>query len=128
MVSDEILYTRTHEWLKREGETRITLGITDHAQEELGDIVGVELPIVDAEFAKEDPIGVIESVKAVSDVNCPINGKIVEINEVLEENPELINEDPFGKGWITIIEMEDESELDEFMNQEEYQSFIDAED
>ncbi|MCK5682669.1 glycine cleavage system protein GcvH [bacterium] len=128
MISDEILYTRTHEWIKKDGENSVKIGLTDHAQEELGDIVGVELPELDAEFAKEDPIGVIESVKAVSDVNCPINGKIIEINEILEETPELINEDPFGKGWVAKIELEDESELDELMNQEEYQSFIDAEE
>lgn len=126
MVSEELLYTRTHEWVKKEGENRIRIGITDHAQEELGDIVGVELPEIDAEFGMEDPIGVVESVKAVSDVNSPVNGIVIDVNEKLEDNPELINEDPFGKGWFAVFELEDESELDDLMNQEEYQSFLDS--
>jgi glycine cleavage system H protein len=127
MLTDDLLYTKTHEWVKIEGNNVIVLGVTDYAQEQLGDIVGVELPEVDAEFGVEDPIGVIESVKSVSDIYCPVEAKVIAVNEELEDAPELINEDPYGKGWIAKFQVEDESQLDELMNIEQYQSYLEEE-
>ena len=126
MYPEDIYFTETHEWLKVEGNTGI-VGITSYAVEELGDIVGVELPEVGAEFSKDDPMGVVESVKSVSDINAPVSGKILKINEELENSPELMNEDPYGKGWFVVMEIEDESELSELMNAEQYASFVESE-
>ncbi|MGM0602886.1 MAG: glycine cleavage system protein GcvH [Bacillota bacterium] len=122
-VKKDLIYSEDHEWLKKEGNTAV-IGISDFAQEELGDIVFVELPDVDDDFNQHDSFGVLESVKAVSDVFVPVSGTIVEVNEELFDNPELINEDPYGDGWLIKIEMSDEAELEELLSAEEYTEFI----
>lgn len=119
-------FTKEHEWVKVEDDIA-AMGITDYAQHELGDVVYVELPSVGDSFAKGDAIGNIESVKAVSDVYAPVSGEIVEINENLEDKPESINQDPYGEGWIVKIKLDDTAELDELMNDEDYQKMLDAE-
>ena len=98
-VPEELQYTRSHEWVRTEGDTA-TIGVTDHAQEELGDIVFVELPEEGAAFDAGDAFGTVESVKAVSDLYAPVGGEVVEVNEALNDTPEMINDDPYGDGWI----------------------------
>lgn len=119
-VLNELLYTKEHEWVKVDGD-KAYVGITDFAQDSLGDIVFVELPEVDAEFSKEDAFGVVESVKAASDLYIPVSGKIVGINEDLIDNPEKVNEDAY-KNWMLIVELSDKSELDELLKPEEYKN------
>ena len=106
-VPEELQYTKSHEWVRTEGDTA-TIGITDHAQEELGDIVFVELPEEGATFDVGDAFGTVESVKAVSDLYAPVGGEVVEVNEALDESPEKINEDPYGEGWIVKLRVSDE--------------------
>ena len=122
-ISQGLKYTEDHEWIKIEEKT-IRYGITDYAQEELGDIVYVELPVEGEEFEKGDVIGVVESVKTVSDLYAPVSGTIEKVNLSLEESPGLINEDPFGDGWIAVVEFDDESELENLLNAEEYELHI----
>ncbi len=119
-------FTKEHEWVKVEDGVA-AMGITDYAQHELGDVVYVELPAVGDSFAKGDAIGNIESVKAVSDVYAPVSGEIVETNENLEDKPESINQDPYGDGWIVKIKLDDPSQIDELMSDEDYQKMLDAE-
>ena len=105
-VPEELQYTRSHEWIRTEDGTA-TIGITDHAQDELGDVVFVELPEVGATFDAGDSFGTVESVKAVSDLYTPVGGEVVEVNEALEDSPEKINEDPYGEGWIVKLRVSD---------------------
>lgn len=109
-IPAELKYSSDHEWLRVEGKTAV-LGITDFAQAQLGDVVFVELPQVGRTLACGEAIAVIESVKAVSDVYAPVAGKVIKVNEPLEESPELVNQSPYGEGWIAVIELADESEL-----------------
>ena len=109
-VPEELQYTRSHEWVRTEGDTA-TIGITDHAQEELGDIVFVELPEEGATFDVGDAFGTVESVKAVSDLYAPVGGEVVEINEALNDTPEKINEDPYGDGWIVKLRVSEDGDL-----------------
>ena len=104
IIPDDLLYTESHEWIKREGEN-IRVGITDHAQSELTDVVYVELPKVERQVNAKEPIAVVESVKAASDIYAPVKGTVVEVNKALEGNPALINTDPFGEGWIFILKI-----------------------
>ncbi len=106
-VPEELQYTKSHEWVHTEGDTA-TIGITDHAQEELGDIVYIELPEEGATFEAGDSFGTVESVKAVSDLYTPVGGEVVEVNEALNDSPEKINEDPYGDGWIVRLRVSDE--------------------
>ena len=106
-VPEELQYTKSHEWVRTEGDNA-TIGITDHAQDELGDVVFVELPEVGATFDSGDSFGTVESVKAVSDLYTPVGGEVVEVNEVLNDQPEKINEDPYGEGWIVKLRVSDE--------------------
>jgi glycine cleavage system H protein len=106
-VPEELQYTKSHEWVRTEGDTA-TIGITDHAQDELGDVVYVELPEVGATSDTGDSFGTVESVKAVSDLYTPVGGEILEVNEVLNDQPEKINEDPYGEGWIVKLRVSDE--------------------
>ncbi len=122
-LPENYYYTEDHEWVMLDGK-EAKIGITEHAQEELGDIVFVELPEVGDEFEQEDDFAVVESVKAVSDVFAPIGGKVVEINEELLDQPELINENPFEGGWIAKFEIKDEGELDSLMDSKEYAKFL----
>lgn len=116
-------YSKEHEWVATE-DTVATVGITDHAQEQLGEIVYIELPSVGDKISKDDPFGVVESVKAVSDIYAPVSGKVLEVNDDLPENPEMINEDPYGDGWIIKIEMSDREELDDLMTAAEYEQYV----
>lgn len=120
----DYLYTEEHEWVKQETEG-VRVGITDFAQEQLGDIVFVELPEVGATIEQGDSIGSIESVKTVSDFYAPVSGKIVEVNEALEDAPEMINSDPYNEGWILKIEELEESQLDELLNSDAYEETLD---
>ncbi|MES2155234.1 MAG: glycine cleavage system protein GcvH [bacterium] len=118
-----LLYTKSHEWVRIEGG-EATVGITDHAQEALNDIVFVELPKVGDEFGQEDEFGVVESVKSVSDLYLPVAGKVIAVNASLEEKPETLNEDPYGKGWLVRIQMTDPAEAKELLTAEAYQKAI----
>ena len=122
-VPEELQYTRSHEWVRREGETA-TVGITDHAQDELGDVVFVELPEVGAAFDAGDSFGAVESVKAVSDLYAPVGGEVVEVNSALEEAPEKINEDPYGDGWILKLRAGGEGDL---LSAQEYERLLEEE-
>jgi len=125
-ANSEMKYTKDHEWIKVENGNVGVCGITNHAQEMLTDIVFVELPEVDFDVLQKDQIGVVESVKAVSDVYSPVSGKIIEVNNELEDSPELINSDPHGAGWIFKIELSDLSELDDLMGEDEYKEYADS--
>ncbi|PIE46467.1 MAG: glycine cleavage system protein H [Gammaproteobacteria bacterium] len=116
-------FTEDHEWIVVEGEMA-TVGITDHAQDQLGDIVFVELPEADEEYGKGDDISVVESVKAAGDVHNPVSGTVVEVNETLEDEPATVNTSPEGDGWIYKIKLSDETELDDLMDEAAYQAFI----
>ncbi len=116
-------YTEEHEWLRPEGEI-VVVGITEHAAEQLGDVVFVELPEAGTEVSKDDEIVVIESVKAASDILAPLDGEIVEINEALTDNPGLVNEDPLGAGWFFKIKPVNMSDLDDYMDEAAYKEFI----
>ncbi len=116
-------YTKEHEWIEIDG-TKATVGITDFAQSELGDIVFVELEPVDSEIEKNDAFGTVEAVKTVSELFMPLSGRIVAINEDLEGHPEHINEDPYGKGWMVKIEISDSSQLDDLLNAEDYAAMV----
>jgi len=126
-LRDNLKYSKEHEWVKVEGNLA-RVGITAYAQDSLGDIVFVELPEVDREVAANDNIGVVESVKAVSDIYVPVSGKIVEVNDELNDSPEIINESPYDAGWICVIELKDVNELDDLLTAEEYQAFTESED
>jgi len=121
-VVKDLYYTEDHEWLKVEGEEAY-IGLADFAQDSLGDIVYVELPEVDDEFEKEEGFSAVESVKAAADVFMPVDGKIIEVNEELLDDPALLNEDPY-KNWIVKIEMSDKAQLDDLMTAEEYEKFL----
>lgn len=121
-------FADSHEWVRDNGDGTVTVGISDHAQQMLGDVVFVDLPEVDAEFSAGDSMSLIESVKAASDIYAPITGVIVEVNEDLGDNPELINDEPYEGGWIVRVRMTDASELDDLKNAEEYENLIEEED
>lgn len=118
-----IKYTKNHEWVKVDGN-KVTMGVSDYAQDSMGDVVFVELPEVDDSFSKGDGMANIESVKAVSDVYAGVTGAILEVNEALLDEPELINSDPMGDGWLVVIDMKEASDLDGLMSEEEYEAFI----
>ncbi|TZE81148.1 glycine cleavage system protein GcvH [Calorimonas adulescens] len=120
---DDLYYSDDHEWLKVEGSRGI-IGITEYAQAELGDVVYVELPSVGDEFEAGDNFGVVESVKSVSDLYIPVSGRVVEVNEELDDSPELVNQDPYGKGWMIVVELDDPEETADLMSSAEYESFI----
>jgi len=119
----ELKYTKEHEWAKPE-DGKVRMGITDYAQSELGDIVYVELPKKGRKVKQGESFIVVESVKAVSDVYAPVSGEIIEINEELEEKPELVNQSPYEQGWMAVIAMEDKSELDSLMSAQEYERLL----
>ncbi len=121
-------YTREHEWVIDNGNGTATIGITDHAQELLTDIVFVELPEIGRQVKQMETVAVVESVKSVSDVYSPVSGEVTEANLKLEQNPELINEDPYGRGWIAKLRMDDPAELGKLMEAAEYEAFIAAEE
>ncbi len=122
-IPDNLKYTKDHEWVKIEGETA-TVGITDFAQSELGDIVFVEVDTEGEELDKEETFGTIEAVKTVSDLFMPISGEVTEFNEELEATPDIINKDPYGEGWIIKIKVKDPSEADDLLTAEQYKDLI----
>jgi glycine cleavage system H protein len=123
-IPAELEYTKTHEWVRREGDVA-TVGITDHAQEELGDVVFIELPEEGASFDAGDSFGTIESVKAVSDLYTPVGGEVVEVNETLNDSPERVNEDPYGGGWMIRLRISDEGKL---LSADEYEQLLEEEE
>lgn len=116
-------FTEEHEWLRVEDDL-VVVGITDHAAEQLGDVVFVELPEVETQVAKGDEVVVIESVKAAADILAPVDGEIVEVNEILVDSPAMVNEDPLGAGWFFKLKLDDLSVLDDLMTEDEYKDFI----
>ena len=122
-IPEDLQYTKSHEWVLIEGDT-VTIGITDHAQDELGDVVFVELPDEGATFDAGESFGTVESVKAVSDLYTPVGGEVVEVNSALEDVPENINEDPYGEGWIVKLRTTDEPDL---LSPEEYERVVEEE-
>lgn len=119
-VPQELKYTKSHEWVLAGDDGQVTIGITDHAQELLGDMVFIELPEIDKELGAGEECSVVESVKAASDVFAPIAGTVVAVNEKLADSPELINEDPYGEGWMFRLQIADTSELDGLMDADAY--------
>jgi glycine cleavage system H protein len=126
MTPEDSRYAKSHEYVHVEGGVG-TVGITDYAQKELGDVVFVELPPVGTQLEAGDELGSIESVKAVSELFAPVSGEVVEINETLADKPELVNTDPYGDGWMIRVKMSDPSEVEELMNAEEYEEYCETE-
>ncbi|MDN3651856.1 glycine cleavage system protein GcvH [Thalassotalea ponticola] len=126
-IPSELKYASSHEWVRVEGDGTVTVGITEHAQELLGDMVFVELPEVGDDVDAGDDVAVAESVKAASDIYAPVSGEIIEVNDDLEDSPELVNSDAFGDGWMFKIKLSDEGELDSLLDAEGYQNVVDEE-
>src|SRR5690554_4377371 len=124
-IPAELKYTEDHEWVRVEGETAV-VGITDFAQGELGDVVFVEIETEGEELDKGETFGTVEAVKTVSDLFMPVGGEVAEINEALADEPELVNKDPYGKGWMIKIKMSDSSELDNLLSADDYKKMIEA--
>lgn len=122
----KLRYTREHEWIQIEGN-QATVGITDYAQHELGEVVFVELPKVGDSVTKDEPFGVVESVKAASDIYAPVSGEVTETNDDLVSSPELINDDPYGDAWLVRVEMSDKAEIEHLMTAAEYQEYVEEE-
>ncbi|MEK6409478.1 MAG: glycine cleavage system protein GcvH [Acidobacteriota bacterium] len=120
---EDLSYTKDHEWVRVKG-TLATVGITDHAQQQLGDVVYVELPKVSDKFEASEPFGSVESVKAVSEVYMPVSGTVVEVNESLNDSPELVNEDPYGDGWIIGVKIDNPAQIDALLTSIEYEDYI----
>ncbi|MBN8411172.1 glycine cleavage system protein GcvH [Halomonas denitrificans] len=126
-IPANLRYVDSHEWIQDNGDGTVTIGITDHAQESLGDVVFVDLPDVGSSLSKGDEFGVIESVKAASDLYAPVDGEVIEVNESLEDSPETVNEAPYEDGWIMKVRLDDKSALDDLLDAEAYQAVVDAE-
>ena len=126
MNPDDLRYHKEHIWVKMSGK-KVTIGITDYAQDALGDIVYVDLPDVDTDVETNSEIGEIESTKATSSIISPVSGRVINVNEDLSESPEMINDDPYDKGWIAVIEVDDTSELDDLMDAAEYTKYVEEE-
>ena len=124
-IKPELKYTKDHEWISIDGDSA-TIGITDYAQGELGDIVYVEIESLGEQLDKEEIFGSVEAVKTVSDLFLPVSGEITEMNEGLEDNPELINDDPYGKGWIIKMKISDQNELSDLLSADAYKELIGA--
>jgi len=123
IIPDDLLYTESHEWIKREGEN-IRVGITDHAQSELTDVVYVELPKLERQVNPKEPIAVVESVKAASDIYSPVKGTVLEANKALEADPGLINREPYGQGWIFVLKIENPDDLKNLKDAAAYKTHI----
>ncbi|OUR60822.1 glycine cleavage system protein H [Colwellia sp. 39_35_sub15_T18] len=124
-IPSELKYATSHEWVRNEGDGTVTVGITDHAQDLLGDMVFVELPDVGDEVSTGDDVCVAESVKAASDIYAPVSGEVIEVNEDLEDSPELVNSDAFGDGWLFKLKLDDASELENLLDAQGYKNSID---
>lgn len=127
-IPSELKYLSSHEWVRVEEDGTVTIGITDHAQDLLGDVVFVDLPEVGAEINAGDEAGVVESVKAASDIFSPVTGEVIAINEALEDEPELVNSDPYNDGWFFKVKISDRSELDVLLGADDYAEACEAED
>jgi glycine cleavage system H protein len=126
MVPENLRYTKDHEWILVDGDSG-TIGITDHAQEELGDIVYVELPKVGAKLEQSSSFGSVESVKAVSDIYCPVSGEVAEVNQALAESPEKVNDEPYGNGWLIKLKLTSPAQVDQLMTAAQYTEYISSE-
>jgi glycine cleavage system H protein len=124
-VPSDLKYSEEHEWIKKEDGV-VVIGITDYAQSELGDVIYVELPEIGKELSAMDVFGTIEAVKTVSDLYCPVAGKVAEVNLELEKQPELVNSDPYGKGWMVRVALTDPADLDKLMNASAYEKLIEG--
>ena len=124
MNPPDLKYSKEHEWVRSESDSVVVMGITEFAQDSLGDVVFVEIPDVGAELTQGEKMGEIESVKAVSDLYSPVSGKVIKRNESLIDNPELVNEGPFEQGWMLKVEIKDASELDNLLSADDYNSFL----
>ncbi len=124
---DDLRYTREHEWARRKGKN-VVVGITEYAQDQLGDVVYLELPDVGDPVKKGDSFGVVESTKAVSELFAPVSGKVVEVNDPLADAPETVNEDPYEEGWMVVIEPSDPAELEELLDAKAYQAFVEEQE
>ncbi len=127
-IPSELRYVSSHEWIRMEEDGTVTIGVTDHAQASLGDVVFVELPEVGSTVSANDEAGVVESVKAASDLYAPLSGEVVAINEALEEAPELVNSEPYGEGWFFRMKPADEGELSELMDADAYKELCESEE
>ncbi|MEX2403096.1 MAG: glycine cleavage system protein GcvH [Balneolales bacterium] len=121
---DDLKYTREHEWVRKNEDGTATVGVTEFAQSELGDVVFIEVDTIGQNLTKDEVFGTVEAVKTVSDLFMPASGEITELNAKIEDHPELVNEDPYGDGWMVKIKLSDPSELDELMNADDYQKII----
>ena len=119
-VQSDLLYRDSHEWVRNEGDGTVVVGISDHAQAALGDMVFIELPEVGTEYGQGDACAVVESVKAASDAYAPVSGEVIEVNADLEDSPEMVNTDPYGDGWMFKVKMSDPSELDDMLSADDY--------
>lgn len=126
-LPENLLYTETHEWVKNE-ENQVTIGLTDYAQSQLKDIVYVDIPEAGSEFKKGDSIGVVESVKTVADIYAPVTGKVIDGNFTLKDHPEFVNQDPYGKGWLVKMEIQDKEELKGLLSSEAYRGSLPEEE
>jgi len=126
-IPSELKYVASHEWIRDEGNGVVSIGVTDHAQDLLGDVVFVELPEVGDEVSAGDDCGVVESVKAASDIYAPLSGEVIEINEDLEDSPEMVNSDPYGDGWFFRLKLSDPAELDDLLDAEAYAEHCESE-
>ena len=127
-VPEDLRYTQSHEWVRLDDDGLITVGITDHAQEQLGDLVFVETPEIDSDVEAEAAVAVVESVKAASDIYAPIDGSIADSNGELADEPELVNTDPYGKGWLYKMNPADGTQIEQLMDNEAYRGFVGAEE
>lgn len=123
-IPSDLRFTKEHEWVSFDSDPIATIGITDFAQESLGDITFVQLPKEGEEIRKNETFGVVESVKAVSDLYAPVNGRVVEVNQPLLNSPELLNEDPYSDGWMIKVEVTDPTDLDDLMSAEDYKGYV----
>jgi glycine cleavage system H protein len=126
-VPEELRYTESHEWIREEDDGSLTVGITDHAQAQLGDLVYVELPEAGKAFHANEEMAVVESVKAASDVYSPVGGEVLAVNAVLVDSPDLVNQDPYGDGWLVRVRPHDRSELGALMTSEDYRTMLEEE-
>jgi len=127
-IPGELKYTKSHEWIKQNDDGTVTIGITDHAQDLMGDMVYIELPDNGSELKAGGDCAVVESVKAASDVYAPVSGEVVEVNEGLADTPEVVNKDPYGEGWMFKVQLSDEAELDGLMEARDYEELLAAEE
>ncbi len=127
MEPQDLRYHKEHEWVRVEGN-KATLGISNFAQDALGDVVFIDLPDVGAKFAAEAELGEVESTKATSTIFSPVTGSVIEVNQELEEHPELLNQDPYGRGWIAVVELSNSSEIETLMTAEQYDDFLKSEE